>query len=293
MNRQEALTSKQIMLILSSVWLLWATLVMTACDMNPRVATVISPYERRQVFAVAPLRNESGNSYADGLTLADKLAQQLALTRGIDVLPVNRTLSAMHALGIAQVTEPSHARQLQRALGVDGFVVGTITAYDPYFPPKLGLAVELYVDGQLAAADPAVNPRELTRSPTNPNAILPPAPSPGNGSASGNGPGTGGPWSRSASGGSSSGAGAGPASAIAGFYDAADPVVIDLLDAYANRRGPDGTSEMTRRRYRISIDLYSEFVSYQLTERLMRAEQLRLGRPTPTDTRQAQASLTD
>ena len=200
----------------------------------------------------------------------------------------------MHALGIAQVTEPSHARQLQRALGVDGFVVGTITAYDPYFPPKLGLAVELYVDGQLAAADPAVNPRELTRSPTNPNAILPSAPgsqaAAGDGSASGNAPGIGGPWSRS---GSASGAAAGPASAIAGFYDAADPVVIDLLDAYANRRGPDGTSEMTRRRYRISIDLYSEFVSYQLTERLMRAEQLRLGRPTPTDTRQAQASLPD
>ena len=88
-------------------------------------------------------------------------------------------------------------------------------------------------------------------------------------------------------------AGGGPASAVAGFYDAADPMVIDLLDAYANQRGPDGTSEMTRRRYRISIDLYSEFVSYQLTERLMRAEQLRLDRPTPPDPRQAQASLPD
>ena len=175
MNRQEALTSKQIMLILSSVWLLWATLVLAGCDMRQRAAVVTSPYERRQVFAVAPLRNESGNRYADGLNLADKLAQQLALTRGIDVLPVNRTLAAMHALGFGQITEVRQARQLQRALGVDGLVVGTVTAYDPYNPPKLGLALELYVDGQLAPRDAGpVNPRKLTRSPTDPNAIFAP-----------------------------------------------------------------------------------------------------------------------
>jgi hypothetical protein len=81
-----------------------------------------------------------------------------------------------------------------------------------------------------------------------------------------------------------------PVTVIAGHYDAADPNVGDLLDTYANERGPDGTSTMTRRRYRISIDLYSEFVSYQLVERLMEAERLRLRRPGFHNTRQASAT---
>ena len=53
-----------------------------------------------------------------------------------------------------------------------------------------------------------------------------------------------------------------------------------LLDAYIVERGPDGTGEMTRRRFTASIDLFTEFVSYQLVARLMDAERLQLRSPS-------------
>ena len=58
-----------------------------------------APYEERQVWAVAPLRNESGSLYADGLLAADKLAQRLETVIGVDTIPVNRVLAAMQAKG--------------------------------------------------------------------------------------------------------------------------------------------------------------------------------------------------
>lgn len=250
MKRQEAMTSKQIMLIVSLVWLFVAAPTLVGCKSTERADTLLSPYPQRQVFAVVPLRNESGSSYADGVRMADKVAQQLALTRGLDVLPVNRVLGAMNALGYRNITDLGQAMALKETLGVDGLVVGSVTAYEPYEPMKLGLTLELYAD-PYAGRGNSLDTRQLSRSATDPTATLPRGGSRANQ----------------------------PASVIAAFYDAADPNTTDLLDAFAMERGPDGTSEMTRRRYRISMDLYSEFVSYQLAARLIDAERLRLKRP--------------
>lgn len=250
------MTSKQIMLTLSLVALVGVVALQTGCQTEKRVDTVKAPYESRQVFAVAPLRNESGSAYANGVALADKLTYQLSLTKGIDTLPVNRVLAAMDALGMTAVTNKGEAIRLRQTLGVDGLVVGTVSAYDPYEPPKLGLSLELYLDPKLVWHGSGIDTRQLSRAATDPAATMP----------------------------TYTGSITQPVSAISGHYDAADPNVDDLLVAYAAERGPDHGGEMTQRRYRISIDLYSEFVSYQLTARLMDAERLRLRRPNPNNT---------
>jgi len=242
------MTSKQIMLILPVV----CAALLCCCTAPAPVDRPVSPYAGRRVFAVAPMRNESGSLHADPLRTADRFAAEVARVRGLDTVPVNRVLATMQDLGLAGINTPQDAHRLRERLGVDGLVVGSITAYDPYDPPTLGLAVELYRgDRDAGGTGHHPDPRALSRAARLPGDPRDTADAPD----------------------------FGPTSAIAGHYHAADPEVAALLDAYAVERGPDGTGEMTRRRFTASIDLYTEFVSYQLTARLMDAERLQLRSP--------------
>ncbi|MEM1110077.1 MAG: hypothetical protein AAGH99_15435 [Planctomycetota bacterium] len=257
------MTSKQIVLILLSAVLLGTSMSLGGCQKPQRIETLKAPYPTRQVFAVAPFRNESGSAFADGVAMADKVTQRLALTRGIDTLPVNRVLSAMDALGMSRIANKGDAIRLRQTLGVDGLVIGTVTAYQPYSPPKLGMNLELYLDARLAWQGSEIDTRELSSAATEQTAVLP-----------------GGAATRRQ-----------PVTALGGFYDAADPNVIDLLEAYVAERKPEGSLDYALRRHTLSIDLYSEFVSTQVTTQLMAAERLRLRRPNASNTQRPEPSV--
>ena len=49
------------------------------------------------------------------------------------------------------------------ALGVDALVVGTVTAYDPYPPPTLGMAVQVFAAGSRRGGS-SIDPQALIRS---------------------------------------------------------------------------------------------------------------------------------
>lgn len=119
---------------------------------------LVAPYRAVQgdvLWAVAPLTNESGVSFVDTGMIADRLVNTIDEVRGLACLPLNRTLAAMRARGMRSVSSPEDARALAQTLGVDGLIVGTITAYDPYDPPKLGLKLALF------ARNPGVTQPEL------------------------------------------------------------------------------------------------------------------------------------
>ncbi|MCE9592327.1 MAG: hypothetical protein K8S99_17610 [Planctomycetes bacterium] len=216
---------------------------------------LVSPYPETRVWAVAPLRNESGTLHADGVRIAEHLARQLENAFHIDVLPVNRTLSAMEAMQIRDITTPADARKLLATLGCDALVIGTVTSYDPYDPPKLGMAIELYTS-QHYDQTVAINPRNLTSAAT--PGDPPPPPQPGRVKQ--------------------------PVSTVSAFFDSADPEVRRKLQRYASDRRKDKDDPLAFIRpddeswhvYRISMDLYSEFVAYVMSWRLLRAETNRL-----------------
>ena len=115
-------------------------------DLEPP-AVLVSPYDSTQgdaLWAVAPLRNESGTSVPDVLAMTDAVVAKIQETRGLSAVSTNRVLGAMNAMGLRAVTTPQQARELARALGVDAVVAGTITAYDPYDPPIVGLTLGIY-----------------------------------------------------------------------------------------------------------------------------------------------------
>jgi len=134
----------------SSIFTAFAALVLAGCAgsapelVAPQVLT--SPYQglaREPIWAVVPLRNESGTTSVDVLQVSDKLVAAAAEIRGIRCLPLNRSIETMRALKLGAISGPAQARALAAALGSDGILVGTITAYDPY-TPTIGISLVLY-----------------------------------------------------------------------------------------------------------------------------------------------------
>lgn len=136
-----------------------------SCSSKPKLvepAVLLAPYEGTQIWAVAPFTNESGVSIADGALLADAFIAQAEQVNGLETLPLNRTLAAMRTLGLRSIQTPAEARTVLNTLGADGLVVGTITAWDPYPPLKLGAAVALFTrDGVRQIG----SPRDITLNP--------------------------------------------------------------------------------------------------------------------------------
>ena len=112
------MTSKQVMLVATA--LLAVGCSSTASRRSAGV--LISPYPTRTVWAVVPLRNESGSLNADGAATADHLARQLENATNVDVLPVNRVLDAMRTMRLSEVRGRGDAMGLMQTLGVDGLI---------------------------------------------------------------------------------------------------------------------------------------------------------------------------
>ncbi len=120
------------------------------------------PGRTRQTWAVAPIVNLSGQNAVDPILQADLFYQQLQQVGGLNIIPVNRVVEVYASLRIDQVRSEQQAALICELLGCDGLLVATVTAYDPYDPPKLGASLALFARGSFQR--PAnVDPRELAR----------------------------------------------------------------------------------------------------------------------------------
>lgn len=223
-------------------------LLAAGCAAEPALeqpVTLVSPYERPQLWAVAPFANESGVSIVRGDRVADLFAQQAEEIRGIDVIPVNRVLLAMRRLEMPSIATPSDATHLMNVLGVDGLIVGTVTTYNPYQPPALGAAVQLYRAAQRSRSD--LDPVALTRAARDdvrPGAMR----DRGNGGDRGR-----------------------PAAQASGVFDASNHQVLRWLDEYSvGRVEPDGA--YGPRIYLVNMELYTQFVAFRLMHDLLAHE---------------------
>ena len=202
-----------------------------------------SPYESAQLWAVAPFANESGVSVVNSDRIADLFVEQAQQIDGVETIPVNRVLAAMRKLQFRSVATSAEASALMNALGVDGLIVGTITAYDPYQPPKFAAAIQLYRrerPGQTKDIDPV----ELTRARTETPLL--------------------GAMSTSD-----------PVAHAAGVFDASNHQTLAQLDEYAAGRS-EPESAYGRRIYLVNMEMYTQFVAYRLLSDLLARERNRL-----------------
>jgi len=239
------------------VALLLAALMLSAGCNKPDLTApdvLVAPYNAVNgdiLWAVAPLANESGVSIVDPGMVADQIIAKIDEVRGISCLPLNRTLAAMRAKGMQGVNSPQDARQLCELLGVDGLIVGTITAYDPYDPPKLGFKLALFARNPgVQQAD--LDPLQLQISYTEQGQRL------------------------------ASQYLTKPVAAVSQHLDAANHEVQMELKRYATgRHNPE--SALGWRGIMASMDLYTQFAAYVAVSRLIEQERLRLVQPTMTN----------
>lgn len=199
------------------------------------------------VWAVAPLRNESGVSIVDELAVSDALVNEAQQVRGVSVLPINRSLAAMRAIRLPYVNTPTEALALAKALGADGILVGTVTAYHPYDPPTLGLTLALYSASPSMHMPPIpqVDPVRLQSAPRETASPAPSIPQQ-------------------------------PLAAVSRVFDASNGETREAVRIYAAGRH-DPVGPLGWKRYTASMALYAKFACFEMTRQLLDEERARLG----------------
>jgi hypothetical protein len=154
-------------------------------------------------------------------------------------VPVNRVIMAMRRLGMQDVASAADARTLMNMLGVDGLIIGTVTSYDPYPPPKFGAAIQLF-SGPRPGVVSTLDPIEVTRSRTEVVAMSQMNNTQAAGQAS-------------------------------GVFDSQNQQVLLWLDEYAAGR-TEPASAYGNRIYLMNMELYTQFAAYRLLHDLLRHE---------------------
>ncbi|MDB5174237.1 MAG: hypothetical protein JWO87_3772 [Phycisphaerales bacterium] len=221
--------------------LLGAAMLAVGCEQKPPYGSesqLYLPAQKRQVWAIAPAINLSGQKDVDPLLQADLLYQQLQQVHGLTVVPVNRVVEVYAGLRLEKVQTPEQAAIVCDLLGCDALVVPTVTAYDPYDPPKIGASLQVFHKPRNYSRPDNVDVRGLSRSATpGANESLPP------------------PEARFLQ--------------AVGIFDAANGTTRDAVLEYAKGRH-DPVGPMGAKEYLVSMDRYGGFVYHSLTADVLR-----------------------
>lgn len=222
---------------------------------------LVAPYDTSNgdaLWAVAPLGNESGVSIVDTDVIADTLVAKLNEVRGLSCLPLNRTFAAMRSRNLRVIRTPADARMLASTLGVDALLVGNVTAYDPYDPPKLGLSLAVFSRDR-QASEP-FDPMRLRTSYSDSDYRL-----------------------------TNSQFADKPVAVISEHLDGASHDVQLDLQRYAAGRH-DGQNALGWKAHLANMSLYTEFAAHFAVARLLDQERLRVGLPPATPPRDRPAA---
>src|SRR6478672_10678630 len=104
---------------------------------------VHNPFPQLNKVAVAPFFNQSNEPTVDGRKFALAFFAELQAVPGFEVVPLGVVEQAIIENRV-DLSHPGEARRLANILGVDAVVIGSVTDYTPYYPPRCGLRVEWY-----------------------------------------------------------------------------------------------------------------------------------------------------
>jgi len=102
-----------------------------------------NPFPQLSRVAVAPFFNLSDEPTVDGRKFAIAYFTELQSVPGYEVVPLGVVEETIleHRIDLSR---PEEARRLANILGVDVVVIGSVTDYSPYYPPRCGMRVEWY-----------------------------------------------------------------------------------------------------------------------------------------------------
>lgn len=134
--------------------LLLGLAVMGGCSLVPDVKhkpQYINPFPQLKSIAVLPFANQSEEPTLSGERVALAYINELQSIRGFEVLPLGAV-----KVKLSEYTGPlssgEHFQQFAQYLGVDAVIIGSVTDFDAYYPPRMTMAVRWY------AANPGFHP---------------------------------------------------------------------------------------------------------------------------------------
>lgn len=144
------------MLFLSQRWWIVAALLSLAggCAALPEKLyqpQFHNPFPQLHRVAILPFYNQSNEPTVDGEAVAMAYYNELQAIPGFEVMPVGVARQFYAASGIEPRTTADF-QKLARLMNVDAVLVGSVTEYSPYYPPRIGIAVDWY------AANPSYHP---------------------------------------------------------------------------------------------------------------------------------------
>jgi hypothetical protein len=102
-----------------------------------------NPFPQLSKVAIVPFFNQSDEPTVDGREFALAYFAELQAVPGFEVVPLGVVEEAIQDEQI-DLSNPAGVRRLAEVLEVDAVVVGAVTDYSPYYPPRCGLRVEWY-----------------------------------------------------------------------------------------------------------------------------------------------------
>ena len=128
--------------------------MLSGCQLLPEMSRqpqFHNPFPQLSKVAVAPFFNLTNEPTLDGRKVAIAYFNELQSVPGFEVVPVGVVETAMHEHQ-DRTAGAAEARRLAQILKVDAVVIGAVTDYFPYYPPRMALQVEWY------SANPGFHP---------------------------------------------------------------------------------------------------------------------------------------
>ncbi|MCA9248339.1 MAG: hypothetical protein KDA42_14530 [Planctomycetales bacterium] len=120
-------------------------LVAAGCGILPEVThkpVIRNPFPQLHRVAVLPFINLSDEPTVDGRQFSIAYFNELQAIPGFEVIPLAVVEQEIRRNELTFNDSGEDARRLAQILDVDAVVVGAITEYSPYYPPRCGLHVE-------------------------------------------------------------------------------------------------------------------------------------------------------
>ena len=113
-----------------------------------------NPFPQLKQVAILPFYNQSNEPTVDGEAVALAYYAELQAVPGFEVLPVGvaRSLAMQFARTYGEPQSGDQFQQLAQFMGVEAVVVGSVTDFDAYYPPRMAMTVHWY------AANPGYHP---------------------------------------------------------------------------------------------------------------------------------------
>ena len=113
--------------------------------------TYHNPLPQLHKVAVLPFYNQSHEPTVDGDRVAEAYFGELQAIPGFEVMPLGVARRFVESLQFEPRSGEDYQR-LARMMNMDAVLIGSITDFSPYYPPRMGLAVDWY------AANPGFHP---------------------------------------------------------------------------------------------------------------------------------------